>query len=212
ILNPVHEDALYYLGNTFLRAGLLDSARKRWEDLIGVNPQSERAYYQMGNLFFCVSHPDFFHPGKAVAYFQRASELNRESMNPGVRLGEIALFQNRLPEAFGIISKIPDQKNAELFFVKGYLNWKLGHQKMAIMEIGKTLELKGLKIAYDEGGKAVLSKKGSSGYSQECSLYQFWIDHDLILPPQKDSVKMTADIYRSFDQYLSSRRTQLNAQ
>ncbi|HEY8659187.1 MAG TPA: tetratricopeptide repeat protein, partial [Hanamia sp.] len=43
-LNPDHEDALYYIGNMYMKMDKFDMARETWEKLIELNPQSERAY------------------------------------------------------------------------------------------------------------------------------------------------------------------------
>src|SRR5665647_1056223 len=141
-LNPVHEDALYYIGNMYMKMDKFDKAQETWKKLIELNPQSERAYNQLGNLYFCVKHTEYFHPEKSKLYYKRAADLNNLTLNPNLRLGEIALFQNRTNDAFGILNKLSvmDQKNAEIFFILGYINWKSGKEQEAIKDLERTFE------------------------------------------------------------------------
>ena len=115
-LNPNHEDALYYIGIMYMKVDSFEQASETLEKLTKLNRQSERAFLQLGNLYFCVNHSNYFQPEKSKLYFERAYELNKETSNPNLRLGEIALFQNRTNDALIIFKKISmmDQKNAEI--------------------------------------------------------------------------------------------------
>ena len=97
-LNPSPRDPLYYLGIVYMKAGDLQKAQETWEKLIELDPGSERAYYQLGSLHFCISQKKFFDPQKAKIFFNRAFDLNKEAVNPELRLGEIALFENKSPK------------------------------------------------------------------------------------------------------------------
>ena len=127
-LNPDHKDALYYIGNMYMKSEQFDKAQESWEKLTELNPQSERAFNQLGNLYFCMAHPNYFHPEKSKFYFEKAYNVNKEALNPNLYLGEIALFQSRTNDAFVIFHKLSmmDQKNMEINFIMGYLNWKAG--------------------------------------------------------------------------------------
>lgn len=212
-LNPDHEDALYYIGNMYMKVDKFDQAQKTWEKLIELNPQSERAYNQLGNLCFCVKHTDYFHPEKSKWYFKRAAELNNLTLNPNLRLGEIALFQDSTKDAFGILNKLSmmDQKNAEIFFIIGYINWKSGKEQEAIRDLERTFE-QGITVILtnEQGGTAISAKNVSSGKIQECDLFMAWLTKNLTVPKKYDIRVEMPGVYRKFDQYLIMMRKQLN--
>lgn len=210
-MNQNHEDALYYIGNMYMKADKFDQAQKAWQKLIELNPQSERAYNQLGNLYFCVKHPDYFLPEKSKRYFKRAAELNKETLNPNLRLGEIALFRNSIQEASGIFNKLSmmDQKNAEIFFILGYLNWKSGKEQDAIRNLEHTFEL-GIAavLTNEQGEKADSAKNASIGRKQDCNLFMDWLTGNLTVP-EKYAIKVEMpEVYRKFDQYLIRVRSQ----
>jgi tetratricopeptide (TPR) repeat protein len=212
-LNPNHEDALYYIGNMYMKVDKFDQAQKTWEKLIEQNPQSERAYNQLGNLYFCVKHTDYFHPEKSKWYFKRAADLNKETLNPNLRLGEIALFQNRTNDAFDIFNKLSmmDQKNAEIFFIIGYLNWKSGREQVAIKDLERTFE-QGITTIFinEQGGTAISAKNASIGKNKECDLFMDWLTKNLTVPKKYDIKVEMPKVYKKFDQYLILMREQLN--
>jgi tetratricopeptide (TPR) repeat protein len=212
-LNPNHEDALYYIGNMYMKVDKFDQAQKTWEKLIEQNPQSERAYNQLGNLYFCVKHTDYFHPEKSKWYFKRAADLNKETLNPNLRLGEIVLFQNRTNDAFDIFNKLSmmDQKNAEIFFIIGYLNWKSGREQVAIKDLERTFE-QGITTIFinEQGGTAISAKNASIGKNKECDLFMDWLTKNLTVPKKYDIKVEMPKVYKKFDQYLILMREQLN--
>jgi len=212
-LNPDHEDALYYIGNMYMKVDKFDKAQEKWEKLIEVNPQSERAYNQLGNLYFCVKHTDYFHPEKSKWYFKHAAGLNNLTLNPNLRLGEIALFQNRTNDAFGIFNKlsIMDQKNAEIFFIIGYLNWKSGKEQDAIKDLERTFEL-GITVILtnEQGGTPISTNNTSTGKNQECDLFINWLTENLTVPKKYDIQVEMPKLYKKFDQYLITARARLN--
>jgi tetratricopeptide (TPR) repeat protein len=212
-LNPDHEDALYYIGNMYMKVDKFDKAQEKWEKLIELNPQSERAYNQLGNLYFCVKHTDYFHPEKSMWYFKRAADLNNITLNPNLRLGEIALFQNRTNDAFGIFNKLSmmDQKNAEIFFIIGYLNWKSGKEQDAIKDLDSTFK-QGITVILtnEQGGTAISAKNVSSSKNQECDLFMDWLTRNLTVPKKYDIRVEMPKVYKKFDQYLIMMREQLN--
>ncbi len=209
-LNPYHEDALYYVGTMYMKAGDFEKAQKSWEKLIELNQGSERACIQLGNLYFCMDHKNYFHPQKAKLYFERANELNKESLNPNLRLGEIALFQNRTGDAFAIFSKllIMDQKNVEISFLNGYLYWKSGKEQDAIKDLERTFELGPPTISNSEEGNS--AKKEKISKSQDCDLFLFWLNGNLKEKEKNDIRIAMPQVYKKFDQYLISMREHLN--
>ena len=202
-LNPDHKDALYYIGNMYMNVGQFDKARESWEKLTELNPQSERAFNQLGNLYFCTTHPNYFRPEKSKFYFERAYDLNKEAINPTLHLGEIALFQNRTNDAYVIFNKLSmmDQKNKEINFIMGYLDWGIGKKQEAIRNLEQAFELP---------GTANSAQNPSIPGNLECDLFMNWLANNLTAPEKYDIREAMPDVYRKFDQYLIAMRRQLN--
>jgi tetratricopeptide (TPR) repeat protein len=212
-LNPDHEDALYYIGIMYMKADDFDKAQQTLGKLTELNPQSERAFIQLGNLYFCGNHTNYFHPQKSKLYFERAYELNKETLSPNLRLGEIALFQNRTNDALAIFNKLSmmDQKNTEIYFMIGYLNWKSGKVQDAIKDLEHTFELGLTTISNNEmKGSAIPSKNEIVGKNLGCDLFMDWLTGNLSAPGKYDIRVKMPEVYRKFDQYLITRRGQLN--
>ncbi len=207
---PNHQDALYYLGSMYMKAGKFESAVKVWQHLIRVNPESARTYKQLGDLFFCRDAGRYFDPDKAREYLMRATELNREAMEPLIKLGEVALFQNRLDEASGIFTKLErtNQKNAEAHFILGYLGWKGHRTKDAQNELGMTMEyVDQLHIMTDEtGGTAISDKNASMSGNSSCSMFVPWIKQHVSEIKEDDIDRDTNTIFASFDGYVTKLR------
>jgi len=202
-LNPDHKDALYYIGNMYMNVGLFDKARESWEKLTELDPQSERAFNQLGSLYFCITRPNYFHPEKSKLYFERVYELNKEALNPNLHLGEIALFQNRTNDAFVIFNKLTmmDEKNREINFLMGYLNWRIGKEQEAINNLEQAFELP---------GKANSAQNPSIMGNQECNLFMNWLTNNLMVPEKYDIRLAMPKVYQKFDEYLIAMRRQLN--
>ena len=178
--------------------------RKPGKNWWRTNPNSERAYNQLGNLYFCSSHGSFFDAAKAKDYFDRAYQLNKESINPQVRLGEIDLFQNKTNEAAGTFDKllIMDHKNLEVTFLSGYLKWKKGFANDAARSLENTFVV--LKNA--------APKNGSVDENQDCNLFLNWISANLASQKKESAKIVSNNLYTQFDRYLSRMRSQLTAQ
>ena len=201
-LKPDYEDALYYLGIMFMKANDFDNAHQSLEKLTAINPGSERAYNQLGNLYFCINNKKYFHPQKARTYFQRSNELNKESLNPSLRLAEIALFQNRTSEALVLFSKlvIMDQKNVEINFLTAYLFWRLQREKEAIGYLQRALVQT----------KTTAKTNGSINENQDCDLFVFWVKADLASYNTYNIRDALPVACKSFDVYLKRKRGELN--
>jgi len=213
-LNPDHKDALYYIGNMYMKAGMFGKAQQTWEKLIALNAQSERAYNQLGNLYFCIEHKNYFKPEKAELYFTRANELNKEALNPKKCLGEIALFQNRKDDAYGIFNKLlmMEHENAEIYFLVGYINWKTHKYQNATKNLEYTFEYaNSLHIATGENKSKILStKKASSGKKQECDPFASWLKQNLFIYKQYDVRLAMSKVYSAFDHDINKMRKKVN--
>lgn len=212
-INQKHEDALYYIGNMFMNSDNYSQAQSSWEKLVKINPQSERAYIQLGNLYFCINHADYFHPEKSKLFFEFAANLNKETLNPNLKLGEIALFQNKSNEAFSIFNKLSmmDHKNAEIFFIIGYLNWESGNELKAIKNLAQAYEI-GIATAAitEQGEKTNANNSVSNSKKKECDLFMNWLTENLIVPKKYDIKTEMPKVYKNFDLYLKVMRQQWN--
>ena len=212
-LNPDHEDARYYIGNMYRKTENFDKARESWEKLIELNAQSERAYNQLGNLYFSEKHPAYFHPEKSKWYFKQAARLNNLALNPNLGLAEIALFQDSTEVAREILDRVSvmDPKNAEVFFILGYLDWKSGNEQPALGELKRSLEL-GIKVVFTNelGATATPASNTLSAKNQEYDLVLDWLTKNLTIPKKDAISSVMPKLYRKFDQYLIQLRKQLN--
>ncbi len=212
-INPKHEDALYYIGNMFMNSDKNELALSSWNKLTEINPQSERAFIQLGNLYFSINKPAYFHPEKSKSYFEKAANLNKETLSPNLKLGEIALFQNHTNEAFDIFNKlsIMDQKNAEIYFIIGYLNWQSGNEMNAIKNLDRTFEIGIAASAITEQGEKTNAIKTESIIKKKDSnLFMNWLVENLLVIKKHDTKTEMPKVYQNFDQYLNSYRKQLN--
>jgi tetratricopeptide (TPR) repeat protein len=135
VLEPRHEDALYYLGQCRRELGQPGAARVAFERLAEVNPASARGHLALGALF---ASPDPSEPmdlAQAERHLRRAHEINGEETGPVVRLGEIALVTGRSAEARRWFEAAlrTNPKSVEAAFLAGYLGWEEGHETAALV-------------------------------------------------------------------------------
>jgi enediyne biosynthesis protein E4 len=132
-LNPRHEDALYYLGNTELELGHYREALAAWERLVAVNAGSARAHSRLGDLYLCGDPGAPRDLAKAATEFHRAAEINREETGPLLRLGELALIRSRPGDATRYLDAVigSHARSVEAHLLKGYVAWQQGQREPA---------------------------------------------------------------------------------
>ena len=203
---PDHHDALYYLGSMYMRERKYEKAIKIWKRLIGVNSQSERTFKQLGDLYFCRSAGKYFNPEKARMYLVRAANLNREAMEPLIKLGEVALYQNRPDESSGIFSQLSqtNPKNAEAHFILGYLFWKKHHITEAGNELSLTIQYADqLHVMTDENGGTAISGKNKAAVGDNgCSVFVPWIKKQIGKINEDDIQSDAGHTFSLFNTYL----------
>jgi len=208
--NPDHHDALYYLGSMYMKAEEYDKAVQIWKRLINVNPESERTFKQLGDLYFCRGAGKNFNPEKARMYFLRATNLNREAMEPLIKLGEVALYQNRSDEASGIFTQLSqtNPKNAEAHFMLGYLYWKTHRDKEAGNELSLTMEYADqLHVMTDENGGTAISGNNKDATGENgCSIFVPWIKRQIIKINEDDIQSDANHTFSIFNTYLTRLR------
>lgn len=135
VLEPRHEDGLYYLGQCRRELGQAEAARVAFERLLEVNPASARGHLALGALY---ASPDPSEPidlAKAERHLRRAHEINGEETGPVVRLGEVALVAERSAEARRWFESAlrTNPKSVEAAFLAGYLGWEAGDATAALV-------------------------------------------------------------------------------
>jgi tetratricopeptide (TPR) repeat protein len=128
VLQPRHEDGLYYLGQCRREMGQPDAAQRAFERLVEVNPVSARGHLALGAL---LASPDPSEPmdlAKAERHLRRAHQINGEETGPVVRLGEIALVTGGSTEARRWFESAlrTNPKSVEAAFLAGYVGWEEG--------------------------------------------------------------------------------------
>ena len=201
-LKPDDKDALYYLGDMYRKEREFVKARLTWEKLIKLDSLSERTFIQLGNLYFCMTHRKYFDPEQAKFYFQKAKALNKESIQPNLSLGEIAIFQDKTKEALEIFNKLStiDENNMEVNFLNGYLYWKSGNNPQA---------LNYLKRAF-LASKNDSIKEATIADNRQCNLFLYYTTANVTQSNQTNLNTSIPEIYKEFDQYLVLMRDQLN--
>jgi len=142
-LDPDHEDALYYLGNTELELGDYQGAAAAWERLVAVNPASARGHSRLGDLYACPEPGAPRDLSRAEAEYRRALELNREETGPLLHLGELALIRGDLPAASSAFAAViaSNPRSVEAHLLQGYLSWKQGRTGSALERFRHAVEL-----------------------------------------------------------------------
>jgi tetratricopeptide (TPR) repeat protein len=98
-LDPRHEDCLYYLGQCQRELGQPGDARRSFERLVEVNPNSGRGHLALGAL---LASPDPAEPldlATAEEHLRLAHGINGEETGPMVRLAEVLIVSGRTEEA-----------------------------------------------------------------------------------------------------------------
>ena len=131
-LDSLHENALYYLGNTYLELGRLEDAYQVWQRLAAAHPRSNRAFMQLGRLQMCYPESPRFDLQAARISFERALALNKDS-GPVLHLGEVALLEGRFEEAARLFDKVlaMNFRSVPAYVLKAYLAWRVGDRKTA---------------------------------------------------------------------------------
>lgn len=143
VLNPQHEDALYYLGNMYLELGRFEEAAAAWERLVRVNPNSSRAHARLGDLYFCPEPGAPVDLARAELEYRRALEINQEETGPLLRLGEIQLVRGRLGEALRLLDAVigANAGSVEAHALKGYVAWRQGDTSAAFVLFAQAVDL-----------------------------------------------------------------------
>jgi tetratricopeptide (TPR) repeat protein len=127
-LDPRHEDSLYYLGQCLRQLSRYAEARRTFERLVSLNPESARGNLALGAL---LASPEAGAPldlAEAERRLRRAHAINGEETAPLVRLGEIGIVRGDLDAAATWLEAAArtNPKSVEAAFLAGYLRWEKG--------------------------------------------------------------------------------------
>lgn len=139
--DPEHEDALYYLGNVNLELGNWEDARVVWQRLVEVNPSSSRGFSQLGSLALCRPEIPAFDLEAARSAFETAHRLNPEETGPTLRLGQVALLEERVAEAADFFDAVTGSHstNLEAHYLKAYTEWLGGRGVEGLLELNRII-------------------------------------------------------------------------
>jgi tetratricopeptide (TPR) repeat protein len=132
-LDPQHEDALYYRGNSLLELERFAEAGACWEQLIGVNASSSRAWVQLGILHTLTASGAPFDLDAALNAFETAHRINREESRPPMLRGEVEVAQGRLDAAHENLEAAyrMNPRATSALYLDGYIAWKRGEAPRA---------------------------------------------------------------------------------
>ena len=129
-IDPRHEESLYYLGTCLLESGRYEDARESYERLTQLNPRSQRALTQLGQLLSSrlpgAPRPDF---QRAQSLFERNAEINPEESGPFLRLGFLALKRGDLQRASDHFQTAAGFRSPQGAFMAGYIQYLKGDRK-----------------------------------------------------------------------------------
>jgi enediyne biosynthesis protein E4 len=143
VLDPRHEDSLYYLGQCRRELGRLAEARDSFARLVQINPRSSRGHLALGSVLASPGASQPVDLDGAEAQFRQAHAINREETGPMVRIGEIAIVRRHLAEARSWLESAlrTNPRCVEAAFLLGYLRWVEGDREGARADCLRTLEV-----------------------------------------------------------------------
>jgi tetratricopeptide (TPR) repeat protein len=144
-LDPRHEDALYYRGNSLLELERYAEASECWEQLIRANSSSSRALIQLGILHTLPDAGALFDLNAASNAFETAHRINREESRPLMLWGEVDVAQGRFDAARENLEAAyrMNPRATSALYLSGYIAWKRGDTRRAqdlLQRAGVSLE------------------------------------------------------------------------
>ena len=218
VLDPRHEDCLYYLGNAFFELGRFQEAADTWNRLIQLNPnQSSRAHAQLGMLYSCGAPGTPFDLDQAERELHQALAINKEESGPVIKLGEVALLRGDRQKALEYLSagRNLNFKSVQANYLIGYLRWAAGDATGALKDLKQAADFAlAAKPPPEASGEGDTKKKGpllAKGVGSRGLLTLYWKSLD---DWPKDAVNpaKVQEEYRRFDQRLQEVRQQFGKQ
>jgi tetratricopeptide (TPR) repeat protein len=139
VLDPRHQDSLYYLAHCLAASGDMSNALAQLETLQQVNSNSHRAFAQWGTLRALTAHDDA-DLAAAQRSLEQAHAINPEETGALLLLGEVALLRGDSAAAEEKLAAAcrSNHKAVGGFFLRGYLAWKHGDHTQAVRLLEET--------------------------------------------------------------------------
>ena len=120
-IDPDHEDSLYYLATCLYEMGEYGEAESELRKLIRLNPESGRAWGQLGRLLSSRAPGAPTDLAAARQAFERQLAINREQVGPLLELGCLELNQGNLKRAEATFRTAAVSGSPEAKFLAGYV-------------------------------------------------------------------------------------------
>ncbi|GEM_PF-2287967 len=119
-IRPNNPDNYHELGNLFAKAGRLDQAQIAFEKELELNPRSEGAFLNLGNIFLLTADKD---PGRlelAKACYERCIQLDPQKMDGHFDLAYVYFLHKDMKGALGQLNEVlkMDPQNAKALALK----------------------------------------------------------------------------------------------
>jgi len=204
-LDPDHEDALYYGGATHLTLGDAAQARDLWQHLVRVNPVSNRAHHQLGDLYLCLDYPEILDLTAAEAEFRRALEINQEETGPLLQLAEVRMARAQWDSATTLLSTllISNPGSQQALFYRGFLAWRDNRRREALVDYRAAITLSAPADAAPTGLTEGETATGGAMLAERERCQQFEDQLDGIGDEPDDGTHMD-DRYRGVAQMLGA--------
>lgn len=120
-IDPNHEDSLYYLATCLYEMGEYEAAEAELRQLIRLNPESGRAYGQLGRLLSSRAPGASTDLAAAREAFERQLVIYREQAGPLLELGTLELNRGELARAEATFRTAVALGSPEAKFLTGYV-------------------------------------------------------------------------------------------
>ncbi len=132
LLNPTHEDSIFYLGQLYSIKGEYQQAMTYFKLLVSVNPKSFKGHRQIGLLQgrTANSRDDLINAGNT---FKTAFDINSEETGVMLLMGELSLMLGQDTKAKQYLEWVGkgNPRSVGSFFLQGYLFWKIKEAEAA---------------------------------------------------------------------------------
>jgi hypothetical protein len=132
-LRPGHEDSLYYHGNCLVELEREREALAEFEQLVRVNPRSNRGFMQIGRIRLPGGDPALDDLGLAEKAFRESLAINQEESGPIVALGVVALLRGELDRAEESLAAaaVLNSKSVEARYLRAWIAYRRGDREAA---------------------------------------------------------------------------------
>ena len=201
LLDPEHEDSLYYLGQCLVALGDEEGALLSFRELTRVNPSSHRGWRGWAALR-AGSAEAAAELSQAAAALERALEINLEETGALVALAEVEILQGRLDSAEQRLEWAcrSNPRAVGGFFLLGYLAWVRGDTALARQHLEAALEARGPE--WKPPGTVAEGDVRTSMHRETGLLATFWENWH-------DSPEALADAFAALDSHVAARRMEI---